>query len=54
MQKPGLRPGLREKQKNAESYPVSVFDSGRRARDVMPAAMRALVRFTGKRLALFI
>jgi hypothetical protein len=41
--KPGLGPGLREKYKNAESYPVGVFDSGRRARDVMPAAMRALV-----------
>src|SRR5262249_41583818 len=35
----------------ATAYPAGVKDgSGRRAREVMPAAMRALVRFAGERL----
>jgi hypothetical protein len=44
--KPGLRPGLREKQKYAENYPAGIDASGRRARDVMPAAIRALVKIS--------
>jgi len=39
---------------SATAYPARKQGSGRRAREVMPAAMRALVRFAGERLRLFI
>jgi len=39
---------------SATANPSRKQGSGRRAREVMPAAMRALVRFAGERLILFI
>jgi len=44
--KPGARAGLfvvAPKARDATAYPAGCRTSGRRARDVMPAAMRALV-----------
>ncbi|HJT97002.1 MAG TPA: hypothetical protein VJ696_01690 [Rhodanobacteraceae bacterium] len=38
----------------ATAYPARISSSGRRAREVMPAAMRALERFAGERAAAFI
>jgi hypothetical protein len=43
-QKPGARPGLENASRTRDSYPAGCKDVGRRARDVIPAAMRALVR----------
>jgi hypothetical protein len=37
------------REKRATAYPARIQGSGRRAREVMPAAMRALVRMTGGR-----
>jgi hypothetical protein len=45
--KPGARPGLgvdATMKCPRDSYPAGMQGSGRRAREVMPAAMRALVR----------
>jgi hypothetical protein len=43
--KPGCRPGfvVDTHETRATAYPAECRTSGRRARDVMPAAMRALV-----------
>jgi hypothetical protein len=43
-QKPGARPGVEKTCVTRDSYPAGCGIVGRRAREVMPAAMRALVR----------
>jgi len=40
-------------QKRATAYPARMLRSGRRAREVMPAAMRALVRVSAAGVAAF-
>jgi hypothetical protein len=53
IKKPGAGPGLLSwlHETRATAYPAGMRDSGRRAREVMPAAMRALVSMTGWRAA---
>jgi hypothetical protein len=43
-QKPGARPGLENMRETRCGYPAGIEVVGRRAREVMPAAIRALVR----------
>jgi hypothetical protein len=42
------------REKRATAYPARSEGSGRRAREVMPAAMRALVRVSAAEVAAFI
>jgi hypothetical protein len=53
IKKPGVGPGLLVvwHETRATAYPAEIRGSGRRAREVMPAAMRALVSMTGWRAA---
>jgi hypothetical protein len=41
-------------EQRATAYPARIRGSGRRAREVMPAAMRALVRVSAAEVAVFI
>jgi hypothetical protein len=53
--KPGAKAGFSSKHRmRATAYPAGMRGSGRRAREVMPAAMRALDRISAADIVAFI